>query len=160
MLLAIAEILAFSHDAADQERLIAIRYALCDIEGRGCRLIGFHGEGSRLFIDYLLSLRIQKLHLCRSADQMVGGIHDTGADGGGISFANKARCIRLYHHILLGNGLVLEDGIIHLLVVSQSDETPGGDAFRQRKFQGNDSLCIRLHGRIEEGRLIQIFAKL
>ena len=91
---------------------------------------------------------------------MVGGVDDTRAQGGHITFTDEARHVGLYHHILLGNGLRLGNGIIHLRIVSQSDEAPGSDTLGKREAKRDVSLRIRLHSRIEEGRLVEVLTDL
>ena len=64
---------------------------------------------------------------------MVCGVHDTRADGSGITLAYEPRGIGLHHHVFLGHSLIFENGIIHFAIVSQSDEAPGSDTLGQRE---------------------------
>ena len=106
MLLAIAEAVASGSDFADEQADVSGQAADRELSGSGA--VGIDSERGCLFADDLVSIGVNQLELCRTADAMVSGVKQTGRNGGIVTLTDEARHIRLYHDILLGNGLAVD----------------------------------------------------
>ena len=62
----------------------------------------------------------------------------------------------MHHDGLRGNGIGRDRSVVHLLVVSQCHEMPGGDAFGQCEMQAHLSCLIAGQCGHPEGGLVEI----
>ena len=62
-------------------------------------------------IDHLIGFRVNKLHACHALDSLFAEIKDTSRDCCLIALTDKARHVRLNHHILLRHSLSFEHTI-------------------------------------------------
>ena len=65
-------------------------------------------DGLRLFEDDGIRLGIDEFQTSLTCEGLLCSTEDTGGDGGLVAIAQETRHVGLYHHILLGHGLIGE----------------------------------------------------
>ena len=158
MLLAIAEAVASGSDFANEQAGVSRQAIDRKLSGSGA--VGIDSERGCLFADDLVSIGVNQLELCRTADAMVSGVKQTGRNGGIVTLTDEARHIGLYHDILLGNGLAVDVTVQHIGSIGNTHKVPGGQAFRECERQGNVAVAISLQGGVAEGSLVEILTEL
>ena len=91
---------------------------------------------------------------------LVGSVEDARRDGCLIAHADEARHIGLYHHVLLGHGLAIEQAVHHVLRMCQAHEAPCGKALGQCELHLHTAATVGLQLGEEEGRLLQVLPDL
>ena len=158
MLLAIAEAVASGSDFADEQADVSGQAADRELSGSGA--VGIDSERGCLFADDLVSIGVNQLELCRTADAMVSGVKQTGRNGGIVTLTDEARHVRLYHHIFLCDDLAIDVAIEHVNGVGNTHEAPCRQTLREGERQRDMAVAIRFQSRIAEGCLVEILAEL
>ena len=158
MLLAIREAFAHSHHLTDERCHVGTQFR--ERKRGTARSTLLQRKVLSTFEYHSLGLRIQQSQTGLAADSMIARIEDTGREHGLIAFADEARHIGLYHHILLCHSLTFEQTVAHIRCMSESHKAPGGQTLRQRKLQGDNPRGVCRQLGIEEGRLVEVLADL
>ena len=158
MLLAIAEAVASGSDFANEQAGVSRQAIDRKLSGSGA--VGIDSERGCLFADDLVSIGVNQLELCRTADAMVSGVKQTSRNGGIVTLTDEARHIGLYHDILLGNSLAVDVTVQHIGSIGNTHEAPCRQTLREGERQRDMAVTIRFQSRIAEGRLVEILAEL
>ena len=162
MLFAVAEALAVCQDAGDDQTFVAGiggQLVAGNVKGYGYRLSGFYRKRLLPLGEHTLGFSVEQLQMGTSTDIAVAGVSDECCGLRLVIGADETRQVGLYHHCLLGYNIVVAQAIVHLLVVCQSQEVPGGDAFRQGERQTHVAIGIGHEVGEEEGGLVEVVAQ-
>ena len=156
MLFAVAESLSTSRYATN-EQLLGLRLQL---EGNAGTRVSRQSEATHCLIDYFVRLWINKLHTGHTFYRLAAKVKDTSRDASLVALTDKARHIRLYHHILLGNRLTIKHSTTKVNGMGQTHETPRRQTLGQRELHGYTASAVGNELWIEECCLLQILAYL
>ena len=157
VLLAIGEAVALYGHLIHEQRIGLVGL---ELEGHAARLASLHAEGELLLRNSLVALGVYQLQLGNTADSALGGVEDAGGQTGLVAHTQEAGHVGLYHHVLLGNGLIRYTAVTHAWGVGNSHEAPSGQTLGQRELQRYLTLLVGHQHGIAEGSLVQILAQL
>ena len=147
MLLTVTERLAFDRHTANHSITLVThgtKLRRHKHEVSICSGIGFKCNTFRLCHELLLGLWIKQVHLHLCRKRFVGGVDNTVAKHGLVAHSHEARHVRHNHHALLRHGCSLDKGVVHILIVSITKQTPCGHTLRKRELQVHIALTVCL----------------
>ena len=96
------------------------------VEGNGRCTTCLQRHRLRQFCNDGFCLWIKKFQHSLTRKGFLTGVEHAGCDGSLITVAQEAWHVWLYHHILLGDGLIVDIAVEHILRVGDTHEAPGG----------------------------------
>ena len=161
MLFTIGEAIAADSHLAHQQRMGGETVA-DDIDGERdvCRSTSLEGDGLGPFTHHSIRLSIEQTQAGLTREAFLSQTMDAGSHHRLVTITQEARHVGLDHHLLLGNGRSLDAAVRHILRMSHTEETPGGETFGQRELNGYATLFIGGELGIEEGGLVEVLAYL
>ena len=157
MLLAVAERLAGSSNAAHQQTVGAVRNIAERYYGSAVRT---DTEVDRLRINLTSAVRLGQYHTRLAFGHTLSGVEYAGLYPGLVAYTDETRHIGLHHHLLCSNDLAPDDAAEHISRMGHTYETPRGETARQGKREAHRTILVSEQSRIEERRLVEILAHL
>ena len=129
------------------------------VEAHGSGLSCLHIELLRTAPHFLFGFRVEESDDSIAFHCLFTLVDNSRCNAHLVAMAHETRHVRLYHQFLASHNVARHAAIVHVLRVSQSHESPFGQALRKREGNLHFSLCVGLQIWIEERCLVEVLTE-